>query len=236
MIPITRYEHIDMRKKLTPSEQKFVEFLELVNAIDAKAKDGYALKTLESNRRGFQDWPKEPFELIKTLLKELNEALEYAFETKRDKAKFCTFLVGQSSLSHLGSNADEIDGFSAAIMAAAAYNLFQKNYILFKQYLSNRTVPITLLETDLNVRVKIVQDEDMNIEIELNPDSVFYGFREFSRVLPCKRCGKYFYSTRLGSEANSKLYCSTECGNAARYETLKEKKETEKGAKNNGDL
>src|SRR5690606_15606407 len=116
------------------------------------------------------------------------------------------------------------------IHAYNSYNVFRRSFDKFREVMECRSVGIA---QGWSVRVDLPSyiswEGDGDIEVVVFPGSIFYGFREFSRVKRCalERCSKYFLVTRTGQ-----IYCTDSCGTKARVQRHKAKgKKVKRGGK-----
>lgn len=225
-----------MLLKLDAKAERFTAFLDLFNLLKRKTESGQEIQIsnklidlrfkLENT-----DWEQdEILEQISTYRDLIDEETRKIFA---DNRKFCLFLFGTDSIYDVypkpvkGEEAISRKELGRSVCKAiASFQNFTSNYHTFPNLMfyieRNRT--IAELQREIGIdrlfstswseigMVSYLLTEKGQLEVSLNQNEFFYGFRDFERIFRCKRCDDYFLARR--KDAN---FCSDKCRNAFKH-------------------
>jgi len=215
-----------MKKILNATEAAFLGFLKTVNLIDQAGGSVLDLnqtieqKLAELPREGKNDHAHKT-ECRRLMRDTLEAAVDCAVSGEADKSAFCLFVFGRASVDQIIDYVpfQGMDFSQGMESAYESFDVFRRSFFAFKEVMEKRSLVYKTWATIIKLPAYISQDSSLDIEVTMQPYSLFYGFREFSRVLQCalKSCSKYFLETRKG-----KIYCTESCSTKARVQRFEE--------------
>jgi len=215
-----------MKKVLNASEAKFLGFLEIVNLIHQA--NGSVLDLNQTIEQKLAELPEDgndddayKTERRRIIRDTFEAAVESAVSVEADKSTFCMFVLGRASVDQIIDYVP-FKGMDFSLGMESTYESFQvfrRSFVAFKEVMERRSLAYVTWATTIELPAYISQRASLDIEVTMHPYSLFYGFREFSRVLQCalESCSKYFLVTRKG-----KIYCTESCSTKARVQRFEE--------------
>lgn len=213
-----------MKKNLSETDANFVNFLQIVNLIGV----GKDLFDLRSALQREYDRPAAPtIEEQNQITRSLLEtAIDSVSESDIVRSRVCQFLFQKPAVDKIEDTVYFVPqpvGEITLTLAPMIYENFRSNYQVFNDLMEGfkgaGTNKLWQAQSRIDLPVFLVFDSEKNVSLKVEEKALFYGFRDFKRVLQCPMCSEYFLALRTDAK-----FCSPTCSAQSRQDTFQAKK------------